>query len=170
MSILSTPKPPKGYSQYSLPTMGGGQKEIYDLLSSNLSGGIPNVLQQLLGQAQGKEGSFAPQEQQAMNFFNQQLAPQIAQRYAGSGIGSSSGMQNSLAGAAGNITTNLAAQRQNLMQQSIRDILGIGEHLLGTQTQQYGLVKKDNPLNQLMQLLGIVGSGAASGLTMGAML
>lgn len=166
----SQPGVPEGYEQYSLPTMGGGQQDIYNLLSTQFKGGAGDVYQRLFGLAQGDQGQFAQMEAPALRQFQQQIAPQIAQRYAGSGIGASSGMQNALASAGGNLAENLQANRMNLMQQSIRDVLGLGEHLLGTQTQQYGLVKKDNPLNQLMQLLGVVGSGAASGLAMGAML
>lgn len=149
---MALPGTPKGYNQYSLPTMGGGQEDLYNMVKGQFSSGFGDVFQNMLGMAQGKPEAFAPQEKQAMNFFNQQLAPGIAQRYAGSGIGSSSGMQNALAGAAGNLTTSLQAQRQQMMQQSIHDVLGLGNTLLGMPTQQFGLTM--NPWYQFMQNLG----------------
>ena len=154
---------PKGYEMYGLPTMGGGQKQLYDLFKGQFEGGAGNVFQKLFGLAGGEPGQFAQLEAPALAQFQQQIAPQIAQRYAGSGIGSSSGMQNSIAGAGGNLAQNLQSQRLGIMQQSMRDVLGIGEHLLGMPTQQYGLVQKENLLRDLMQLLGQAG-GTAGGI------
>lgn len=171
MSVLGNlSKPPKGFSQYSLPAMGPGQTDIYGLLKNNFMQGGGNALQNLLGMAGGDQSAFSQLEAPMMQKFQREILPGIANRYSGSGISSSSGMQNAMATAATDFGTNMQAQRMNMMQQSIRDVLGLGEHLLGTPTQQFGLVKKDNIVNQLMQLLGMVGGGAASGLAMGAML
>lgn len=123
MSTLATPKAPQGYEMLQFPTRGGRSADIYNQLSGD-------VFQKLLGQAQGSPGAFAPQEQQAMDFYQRQLAPQIAQRYAGSGISGSSGMQNALASGARDVTTNLHAQRNQLMQQSMHDVLNLGNILL----------------------------------------
>lgn len=160
---------PSGYKQYSLPTMGGGQSDLYNMFKGQISGGFPDVFQSLLGMAKGSPEAFAPLENQAMNLFQQKLAPGIASRYAGSGIGASSGMQNALAGAAGNLTTDLQAQRANLMQQSMRDVLGIGEHLLGMPTQQFGLVQKENLMKDFLKMLGM-GVGVGGGALLGGIL
>lgn len=164
---------PKGYSMYSLPTMGGGQKELYDLFKGQVSGGIPDVFQNLLGMARGNEDIFSKLEAPLMNKFNREILPGIANRYAGSGISGSSGMQNALASAATDLGTNLQAQRASLMQQSMRDVLGLGEHLLGMPTQQYGLVQKQNILNDIMKMLGgVVGGvgGSLGGAALGGLL
>ena len=153
--------PPKGYSMYSLPTMGGGQKDLYNLFSSQLGGALPDTFQQLFGMASGNEDVFNKLEAPLLNKFNREILPGIANRYAGSGISGSSGMQNSMATAATDLGTNLQAQRANIMQQSMRDVLGLGEHLLGMQTNQYGLVQKQNMLGDLMKMLGNAGSQAA---------
>jgi len=145
---------PSGYRQYSLPTMGGGQQEIYNLIKGQVGSAFPDVFQSLLGTAKGNIPHFEAQEKYAQDLFNQQIAPQIANRYAGSGIGASSGMQNAIAGAGSNLAAQLQAQRTGLMQQSMRDVLGIGEHLLGMPTQQFGLVQKENPWRDLLQVLG----------------
>ena len=158
---------PKGYEMYSLPTMGGGQKELYDLFKGQLSPGLPGVFQQLLGMAGGNVDVFNKMEAPLLNKFNREILPGIANRYAGSGISGSSGMQNAMATAASDLGTNLQAQRASLMKQSMRDVLGLGEHLLGTPTQQYGLVQKQNVLNDLMNMLGQAGGQFGGAALMG---
>jgi hypothetical protein len=163
MSFSATPKVPSGYGMYSLPTMGGGQKDIYEMLKSQFMQGGGDIYQRLFGMAKGDQDLFNQLEAPAIRQFQQQIAPGIAQRYAGSGIGSSSGMQNALAGAAGNLAENLQGQRMGLMQQSMHDVLHLGDMLLGSPTQQFGLVQKQNLMNQLMQLLG-AGVSQAGGI------
>jgi hypothetical protein len=121
MSILSTPKAPKGFEMFQFPTRGGKSADIYSQLSGD-------VFQNLLRSAQNPDTSA--QEKYGMDVFNQQIAPGIAQRYAGSGISGSSGMQNALAGAGGNLASKLQSERQNLMHQSMQDVLGLGNLLL----------------------------------------
>ena len=133
-------KPPKGYEQYSLPTMGGGQEDIYNMLKGQFQNGGGDVFQKLFGMARGDQGTFDQLEAPALRQFQQQIAPGIAQRYAGTGIGSSSGMQNSLANAGSNLAENLQGQRMNLMQQSMHDVLHLGNTLLGQPTQQFGTI------------------------------
>lgn len=157
MSILNTPKIPKGFSMYSLPTMGGGQKDIYEMLKGQFQGGAGDVYQKLFGLASGNEGMFEQLEAPALRQFQQQIAPGIAQRYAGGGIGASSGMQNSLASAGANLAQDLQAQRTGIMERSMQNVLGLGNMLLGMPTQQFGLVQKQNTLNQLLNILGIAG-------------
>lgn len=158
---------PKGYDLYSLPTMGGGQKDIYNLLKGQFQGGAGDVYQKLFGMARGDAGTFDQMEAPALRQFQQTIAPGIASRYAGSGIGASSGMQNSIANAGANLAENLQAQRTNLMRQSMQDVLGIGNTLLGTPTQQFGITQKENLLRDLMQLLG--SAGGQLGSTYGAL-
>lgn len=114
---------PKGFDMLQFPTRGGQSADIYNQLGGDF-------FQQLLSRAHGMGDSFQPQEQQAQDFYNRQLAPQIAQRYAGSGIGSSSGMQNALTAGATDLTSNLHAQRNQMMEKSIQDVLGLGNLLL----------------------------------------
>jgi len=140
---------------YSIPTMGGGQADIYNMISNQFKSGGGDVFNQLFGLARGDSDLFSKLEAPALRQFQQQIAPGIASRYAGSGIGASSGMQNSIAGAGANLAENLQAQRMGLMERSMQNVLGLGERLLGTPTQQFGLVQKENMLRQLMQLLGM---------------
>lgn len=161
MSMSAVPKVPKGFGMYSLPTMGGGQADIYNMLKGQFQGGAGDVYQNLLSMAKGDQGMFEQLEAPAMRQFQQQIAPGIASRYAGSGISGSSGMQNALASAGGNLAQDLQAQRMGLMRQSMQDVLHLGNTLLGTPTQQFGLYQKENMLRDLMQMLGGAGSQAA---------
>src|ERR1044071_6394499 len=158
MSMLTGSKIPKGYSQYSLPTMGADQKHVYDMLRSQFQAGAGDVYQKLFGLAGGKSDMFEQLEAPALRQFQQQIAPGIAARSSGSGISNSSGMQNAIAGAGANLAENLQAQRMGLMERSMQNVLGLGDRLLGTQTQQFGLVQKENILRDIMQLLGSAGS------------
>lgn len=138
---------PRGYEMYSLPGMGGGQKELYDMLKGQFQQGGGDILKNLFSNARGDVQGFEGQEKYGMDLFNQKIAPGIANRYAGSGIGSSSGMQNALAGAGGNLASELHSKRSDLMQKSIQDVLGLGERLLGMPTEHFGLSKQSEGPN-----------------------
>jgi hypothetical protein len=161
MSMPAVSKLPKGFGQFSMQTMGPGQSQIYDLIRGQFQGGAGDVYKNLLSMASGDQGMFQQLEAPALRQFQQQIAPGIASRYAGSGISGSSGMQNSLAAAGGNLAENLQSQRMNLMQQSMHDVLSLGNTLLASPDRQYGLYQKQNMLRDLMQMLGGAGSQAA---------
>lgn len=161
MTMSATPKIPRGFEMYSLPTMGGGQADIYNMLKGQFQQGGGDVFQKLFGLAKGDSDMFDQLEAPAMRQFQQQIAPGIAQRYAGSGIGSSSGMQNSIAGAGANLAENLQSQRMGLMERSMQNVLGLGDRLLGTPTQQFGLSQKENMMRDFMQMLGMAGGQMA---------
>jgi len=152
--MLATPKPPKGYDMIRFPTRGGQSANIYSQLSE--------LFPELINQAKGAPGAFDAMEGQAMRQFNQQVAPNIAQRYAGSGIGSSSGMQNSLAAAGRDLTENLAARRQQLMQQSMQNVLGLGNILLSNPDEMNFLTPKGPKWWQ--QILGLGSPVAGAGI------
>lgn len=158
MSILANSKVPKGFGQYNLPALGAGQRDIYGLLQGKFMQGGGDAFQNLLGMSQGNEDVFSKLEAPMMQKFQREILPSIANRYGGAGISNSSGMQNAMTSAATDLGTQLQAQRAGLMQQSMRDVLGIGEHLLGTPTQQFGLYQKENWLRNIMQMIGNAGA------------
>lgn len=154
MSILSTPKAPKGYDLLRFPTRGGQSAQTY----SQLSQLFPEIMQQ----ARGAPGAFEAMEAPAMRQFQQQIAPGIAQRYAGTGIGASSGMQNALANAGSNLAEDLAANRQNLMQQSMQNVLSLGDLLLRNPDEEFAFRQKGP--SWWKQALGLAGPIAGAGL------
>lgn len=154
MSIL-TPKSPKGFEMFQVPTRAGQSASTYSMLS--------NFFPELLQQAQGAPGAFDALEQQGQNLFNQKIAPGIAQRYAGSGIGASSGMQNALAGAGKDLTLGLQAQRNQLMQNSMNNVMNLGNLLLSNPDYETYFGQKQPKRSIWDSILGI-GLPAAGGV------
>jgi hypothetical protein len=159
MSVLTTPQIPKGYGMYSLPTMGGGQKDIYEMIKGKFGQGGGNVYDRLLQMAGGQGDIFQQMEIPARRGLESELA-NIGMQFGLSGSQKSSGFQNAIAGAGQRFAEDIYGQRAGLMQQSMRDVLGLGNMLLGTPTEQFGLYQKENLLRDIMQLIGGVGSQA----------
>jgi hypothetical protein len=90
------------------------------LEGNGLFGAGTDYLQNLLSNGPGAYQAF---EQPYLERFNQQIAPGIAERFAGMGTGggalSSSGLQNSLAQAGRGLQTDLAALRGQLQMQAL---------------------------------------------------
>lgn len=161
MSILSTPKAPKGYDMFQFPTRGGQSADLYNKVMNS------GLYEKLLSMGQGSPEAFQGQEQHALNQFNQQIAPQIAQRYAGSGIGSSSGMQNAIAGAGGNLAAQLKSERGDIMHRSIQDLLGLGNLLLSNPDYETQFMPKKKSSDWWQKSLGValpVGGAALGGI------
>lgn len=160
MSIMSGAKIPKGYEMFQVPTRGGQSASTYSMLSQ--------FFPELLQQAKGAPGAFQAIEQQGQDLFNQKIAPGIASRYAGSGIGSSSGMQNSLAAAGKDFTLGLQAQRAELMNQSMQNVLSLGNLLLQRPDVETYVGQKQQKPSFWDQMLGIglpiAGAGIGAGL------
>lgn len=153
---------PSGYSQFELPTMGGGQKQIYDMLKSQIMGGQgQDVFAKLFGTAGGSQEGFDQMEAPAMRQFQQQILPGIANRYVGSGISGSSGMQNAFANAGQGLAENLQANRMGYHERARDQVMNLMQSLLGTPTSQFGLTKKQTPG---ADFLGSIGSGIGAGL------
>lgn len=153
---------PKGFNVHQFASRGGQSADIYSMLAQ--------AFPELLNQAKGAPGDFEAQEKQAQDYYNQQLAPGIAQRYAGSGIGASSGMQNSLTAGARGLTNDLYSKRQDLMSQSMQNVFHLGKLLLQNPDIENYYSKKQKGPSNWDQILGIglpiagAGLGAFGGL------
>ncbi len=128
------PKAPKGYSwsQQFTPE----QMELFQQLFSNLSPG--SYLSRLAG---GEQGMFDEMEAPALRQFNE-IQGGIASRFSGMGMGArrSSGFQNTMSQASSNFAQDLQSKRQGLQQQAIKDLMGLGNDLLGQKP--YSLAEK----------------------------
>lgn len=133
---------PKGYSPVVVPKYNDQQQDFLKNLLSKLGGSSMDALGQLGDMAAGKGGAFDNMENQAMNFFNNKLAPSISQQYAHQGMLGSSAFQGALSQAGQGVTEDLYNQRQSLQQQSIRDLLGLSERLGTNQMSDYGIMPK----------------------------
>lgn len=100
--------------------------------SQGNQGQFDQLISQLLGQLGGNEFSFGPIEDQARMGFEQKTIPSIAERFTslGAGGGRSSGFNQAVAAAGGDLETNLASQRQQfgLQRQGLmQNLLGLGQ-------------------------------------------
>lgn len=151
--------------QYQMPTTTPQQQALLQQLMSGLQGGQSNIpgmeyLQQLMS---NDPSAFQAYEQPLMRQFNQEIVPGIAERFSGMGMGSrnSGAFQQQVAGAAGRLSENLGAQRANLRQGAMQQLMGMYGQAMQPQFQsiaqpQYGMIPG---------LLGGMGQGAGYGLS-----
>lgn len=143
--------------------MGGKEGEFKSTYNPNQLGMLDQILNQVKGgapditQNQGFQGGqewlnklyndpefFKSFEQPMIRNFEENLAPDIANRFAGMGSGGalgSSAFRNQMARETGNLQTNLAALKGGMQQQ------GLGQAL------QYGQAPFQNYMQQLMTAL-----------------
>jgi membrane protease subunit (stomatin/prohibitin family) len=127
---------PEGYQLGSLQTATPEQMQLYQQILGQT--GPQSYLSRLAG---GDEGLFKQMEEPAHRQFAQSLGG-IASRFSGMGTGGrrSSGFQNTLGQAGSDFAQNLQAQRQQLQQQALKDLLGIQGELLNFSPYQKFLV------------------------------
>jgi hypothetical protein len=75
-------------------------------------------------------------QQPSLDNFKQNILPEIAQRFAGTG-GSSSAFQQTLGQAGKDLETSLSAQRQQLKDRALQQLLSMGQTGLGGAQQPY---------------------------------
>lgn len=139
---------PRGYESFDL--LSEPQKQIYGLLQQALMGQL---------QPQTDERFSAPYLRQ----FQEQIVPQLAERFAGLGAGSqsSSAFQQALGSSGADLAERLASL--NVGQQLQREQMGLSglQNLLGVQTR--GLVQKSRPWWQELLLGASGGLGSSLG-------
>lgn len=104
----------KGQNQ-QLPTMTPEQQQMWSQMMQTLMPGFQGGQEFYQNILSGDTSAF---EAPAMRQFQEQIAPDIAERYAGMGAGSSSGLNQSLAQASTDLSERLAAQRGQLQMQA----------------------------------------------------
>ncbi len=130
-------------------------------------GGAFNVLNQYLDpESEAYKNMEAPYMQQ----FNEQIIPQLAERFAGAGGGmggalSSSGFGQALGAAGSQLQTNLAAMKTGLQRQAAGDIFGLAQGALGQQP--FGYRNVQGYAGLLPQIAGQGAQGFAQGYGMG---
>ncbi len=163
-----------------LPTMDPFQQQAFQRMFQNPINESPlyssgaSYLQQLLsGSPESTQAFEAPYLQQ----FNQQIVPQIAERFAGmgtgAGAGNSSALYNSLSQAGGNLQTNLAGLRSGLQMQALPQALGYAQQpysntLAASQVSPFAYQNQRGQQGLLGGITGGLGQGAGMGLGLGA--
>lgn len=147
------------------PTMTPQQQQLQGQLYSGLMGGqsqMPGMeyLQQLMS---NDPSAFAAYEAPMMRQFQQEIAPGIAEQFAGMGAGGlgSSAFQQQLASAGGRLSQDLGAQRANLRQGAMGQLQGMYGQAMQPQFQSY---YQDPTQGMLPQLLGGMGAGMGYGM------
>ena len=124
-----------------------------------------NYLQQLFGQGDEAMDAF---QQPAMNQFQQEIIPQIAERFSLGNEKGSSAFQNSLAQAGGNLAAMLNQQRGQMQQQALPQLLNMSQipfnqySQLGSQLMGAPYTYKPGIGIQWFSSLGNVGAKAAA--------
>jgi hypothetical protein len=151
-----------GHKYAQLPTMSPEQSSFFKALLGQVQPGALQGTDFLSRLAGGDEDLYSQLEKPAFTAFNQAGA-QLGSRFSGLGMGAqnSSGFQNSLAGAAGELGERLASQRMGLQQNAIAELLGLSKSLLGESTFQNFLVP---PRQKSPGFLDSLGGGIGSSL------
>lgn len=145
---VSGNKVPSGYKVGQMQRFSPEQMELFRSLFSHVSPG--SYLSRL---ASGDESLFGEMEAPAMRQFAG-LQGQLGSRFSGMGAGSrhSSGFQNVSTQAASDFAQDLQSRRQELQQNAILELMGLGESLLGQKPYEQFLYEKKKPFWQ--RLLG----------------
>jgi len=126
----------RGYKTKMLPTMSPEQRGLYDQLYGSVRPALGPAVNQLAQTAQGSPQQFEALEAPAMRQFKEQLIPRLAEQQTSRGGGRSSGFLNRLEQASGRFAQDLQSQRMGLQQNALAQLLGLGQNLMSTQTQQ----------------------------------
>lgn len=132
---------PEGYSKGQVQNFTPEAMQLYKQLFSHL--GPDSYLSKLAG---GDEELFRQIEAPALKQFGG-IQGNIASRFSGMGTGGrkSSGFMNTQNQAAQDFAGQLQSQRQGLMSQALKDLMGMSNQLLGQKPYDNFLVKEENP-------------------------
>ena len=156
---------PKGYNKGQLSQFTPEQMQLFQQLFSNVS--PDSYLSKLAG---GDESSFQQIEAPAWRQFGQaqgQLGSRFSQLQPGAmSAQRGSGFQNQAGQLGSDFAMDLASRRQQLQQQAIKDLMGLGHELLGQRPYDKFLAEK--PQKQSSAAGGWGGAlGAIGGGTLG---
>lgn len=149
MSIITSGKSPKGYNVFQYRPRGGLSEDVYKKLAQ--------AFPELLDQAKGSPEAFSKIEAPALRQFSREIAPNIAQRYAGMGASGSSGLNNSLASAGQDLAENLQAKRHEYMHNSMRNVLDLSNLLIQNPDEETAFMQK--PEKKLPWWKGLLSTG-----------
>lgn len=147
----------KGYNTVS--TLNPQQQGLFNQQAGGLGSIQPQIMQYLQNLLSGSPEATAAFEAPYMRQFNEQIVPQLAERFAGLGATSSSGFQQALGQAGAGLSENLASLREGLRSGAAQQGMSGIHDLLNMNTQalvpkQMGFLKQ-----LLLGLSGGVGQG-----------
>lgn len=137
---------------------------LFNQGAAGLEGGFPQMLQQIMQMAQGgNEDMWGKIEAPALRQFGQ-LQGDIASRFSGAGMGArkGSGFQNTMGGAAADLSERLQANRMGLQNRAQDQLMGLYQNLMGQDLSTNQLIeKKKSPWMALLEALGGAAGNAA---------
>lgn len=146
-----------GYSGYQAPTMDRYQQDLYRKLIQGISANPAQLLSQM---AAGDDSFYAPQEQQALRQFREEVMPSIGSRFVGRLGGSAA--QGAFARAGSDLTQDLYAERAKMRQAAIRDLASLEDQLLNKKTFEREMVRKPSAWEEILKVLPAIGRTGGS--------
>jgi len=155
-----------GYTPFTTDQLSPQQRSFFEQLLGGASQGSGQNLDWLNRIAQGDPSTYEALEAPGWRQFGEAQS-QIANRFSGQGLGGRRGsdFKNAQSGAAQSFAENLQANRLNLRQDSIKQLLGLYENLIGQRTYDTGFAapkqKKSSFWESILPIVGQVGGSLA---------
>lgn len=159
---ISWGKEKHGHRPFQFQQFTPEQMNLFQSLFGHL--GPEGFLSKLAG---GDESAFHQMEQPGWRALNQAQGG-LASRFSGMGSGAlkSSGARNTMSALGSQFAENLMANRMNVRNQALRDLMGMSDMLLGQRPYQQGIMQEQKKPSFWESLLG--GLGSLGGLGLGA--
>lgn len=138
LGMIGMKKKKDKYKQ--LPLFTPSQNKFMETMLQSSQPGMLQGMDYLTKMLSGDESSYNKFAQPYMNQFNQEIVPQLAERFAGVDAQSSSAFGQSLGGAGGNLMANLAALREGLKSQALSQLQSMSS--IGTQQRFENMYKQ----------------------------
>ena len=161
----------KKESMQQVPTMTGGQTDLLNQLLGALQGGGEGLMgqggQYLSDMLSGSPEAMQKFEAPYMRQFQEQTVPSVTERFSSLGSGSqgSSAFGQQMGAQAAGLSENLAAQRGQLQQGALSQLLGMGQMGLGAQP--FGYFHKQPTQGFMQGMAPGIGAALGMGLTGG---
>lgn len=140
------------------------QQAYINQMLQGAQGGTQNVFDYINSILSNDPEAYADFEAPYMQQFNEEIIPNILERFSGMGARSSSAVNQTLGKAGENLQMQLAAMRANLKNQAINQLMGYGQQGLTQQTQPYVQQGMQGVASPLLQGFGqAVGSAIGGG-------
>lgn len=144
-----------------IPSLSPDQMQLIQSLTGQLGGPLTSGLQNLRGILGGGPEAFKQLEAPALRQFEQQIIPQISERFGGAGALSSSGFQQSLSQAGSNLAENLASKRAEMQSGALNQLMQL---LTQSQNPRFQNIQTSGSEGALMGILKAIGLGVGGGL------
>lgn len=153
-----------GYQLRNTPLLTSEQFQLFNNMLQGLGINPQRGLQSLGKLAAGDAAAYEQIEAPAYRSFDKLLG-QISSRYAGQNAIGSSAYENAMSGAGAELAENLAANRYNIQQNALQQLLGQSQNLLGQRLFENQLIQKGpSKSERIWNFIGNLTGNAAGAL------